>query len=102
MSSERFHEILSELGELHDLKQKDYGSGNDPFANVRASAEFGIPPWLGAVLRLNDKVVRIKSFVRNGRLENEKVEDSLRDIAVYATIALVLWEEQVAEGRGNR
>jgi hypothetical protein len=27
-------------------------------------------------------------------LANEPVEDSLRDLAVYAVIALVLWEEE--------
>jgi hypothetical protein len=91
--SERFHQILKELGDLHDRKQQDYGSGTDPFANVRSSEDFGIPAWIGAMVRGNDKVSRIKSFIRNGNLKNESVEDSLRDLAVYAIIALVLYEE---------
>ena len=91
--SERFHTILVELAELHDRKQADYGRGSDPFANIRASHEFGIEPWVGAMLRLNDKVTRVKSMILNGRLANESLEDSLRDIAVYSIIALVLWEE---------
>jgi|SRR5438093_3873777 len=91
--SERFHEILQELGQLHDKKQADYGSSSDPFANVRASQEFGIPPWIGAMLRGNDKIVRIKSFITKGNLKNESLEDSLRDLAVYAIIALTLYEE---------
>src|SRR5690242_20476207 len=40
-NSQRFHDILAELGELHDRKQADYGRGDDPFANVRASEEIG-------------------------------------------------------------
>ena len=94
--SERFHHILDELGQLHDQKQRDYGTVTDPFANVRASTEFGIPAWQGAVLRGNDKMARIKAFIRNGRLENESLTDSLRDLAVYAIISLVLWEERCA------
>ena len=89
----RFHEILAELGALHNLKSQDYGTGTDPLANVRASQEWGIPAWIGAMVRLNDKVRRLQSMVRNGRLANESAEDSFRDIAVYAILAFILWEE---------
>jgi hypothetical protein len=98
-NSARFHEILTGLGELHDRKQRDYGAGDDPFANVRNSQGFGVDPWVGAMIRLNDKVKRLQSLQANGRLENESAEDSFRDIAVYAVIALVLFEEQY--GRNN-
>lgn len=91
--SERFHEILKELGELHDKKQADYGRDNDPFANINASLDWAIPPHVGALLRMNDKVRRLQSWVVNGHLSNEGAEDSMRDIAVYAVIALVLLEE---------
>jgi hypothetical protein len=90
----RFRRELEELIELHDAKQADYGTDGDPFANLRASAGFGIAPWLGAVIRLNDKVNRIKSFVRNGKLRNESLVDSFRDISVYAAIAKILYEEE--------
>lgn len=90
--SERFHEILHELGELHDRKQADYGREDDPFANITASRDWGISPHVGSLLRMNDKVQRLKSWVRTGTLANEGAEDSLRDIAVYAIIALVQLE----------
>lgn len=92
--SERFHEFLRLAGELHDAKQADYGTDSDPFANVRGSQEWGIEPWVGAMMRANDKVRRLQSMVSSGRpLNNESAEDSLFDIAVYALIALVLKEE---------
>lgn len=94
--SERFHEILRELGELHDLKQRDYGTEEDSFANIRASKEWGAAPWVGAMIRATDKLRRLQKFARCGELANEAVEDSFRDLAVYAVIALVLYEE----GRG--
>jgi hypothetical protein len=96
-NSARFHEILEGLGALHDQKQADYGRGDDPFANVRGSQEWGVDPWVGAMVRANDKIRRLQSFIANGNLKNESVDDSLRDLAVYAIIALVLFEQQ-AEG----
>lgn len=92
-SSARFHELLKEIGDLHDKKSRDYGTTDDPFANVRASQEWGIAPHLGALVRLNDKIVRLKTYAKTGVLANEGVDDSLRDIAVYALIALVMFEE---------
>ena len=93
-NSARFHELVQEIAALHDRKQEDYGRGEDPFVNVRGSADWGVAPWIGALLRLNDKVVRLQSFARKGKLANESAEDSMKDIAVYALIALVLYEEQ--------
>lgn len=91
--SARFHEILAELGRLHDRKQADYGRASDPFANIRASDDFGITPWIGAMIRANDKMRRIQKAASGGTLANESLEDSLRDLAVYSIIALVLFEE---------
>lgn len=92
-SSARFHQILEIAGRLHDQKQADYGRTDDPFANVRASEDFGVDGWVGAMVRANDKMRRLQAFIQNGRLENESVIDSLMDLAVYALIARVLYEE---------
>jgi hypothetical protein len=81
------------LKDLHDKKQLDYGRLADPFSNVRASGDFGIKPWIGALLRGNDKMRRLQKFSVEGTLANEAAEDSFRDLAVYAVIALVLFEE---------
>jgi hypothetical protein len=81
------------MGELHDRKQADYGRGDDPFANVRASTEWGMPAWVGAMVRLTDKVRRLQTFADKGELANEGAIDSFNDIAVYAVIARVLYEQ---------
>jgi hypothetical protein len=91
--SPAFKDAVWEILELHAKKQKDYGTSADPFANVRASEEFGVEPWKGGLVRLNDKVTRLKNFALKGALANESVEDSLQDIAVYAIIALCLYRE---------
>lgn len=82
------------MGQLHDRKQADYSSPTDPFHNVRASSEWGIAPWQGALLRATDKVRRLQSLARNGSLSNESAMDSMIDLAIYALIGLVLYEEE--------
>lgn len=96
-NSARFHELLTEAGAMHDRKQKDYGRGDDPFANVRSTEEWGVPGWQGALIRANDKMARLQNLARNGRLENESATDSMMDLAVYALIALVLYEQATEE-----
>ena len=95
----RYHRLLGEMGSLHDRKQEDYGTGEDPFANFTSAKEFGIEPWQLAMLRANEKMHRVKAFVKKGRLANESLRDSLIDIAVCAAIAVVLYDE--SEGTGE-
>ncbi len=89
----QFMAILDEIRAMHIKKGADYGTDQDTFANVRASEEFGVPAWKGAVLRANDKMARLKTYCIKGTLANEGVEDSLLDLANYAVIALRLFRE---------
>ena len=89
-----FKAILREMAELHDKKERDYGTEGDPLANIRGSEDFGVPAWTGCEVRLNDKQRRIHNFIRKRELVNESVEDSLLDRAVYSVIALQLYREQ--------
>lgn len=93
-SSERFHEILSELGDMHDEKSEGYGTDEDPLANVRASSLWGMPSWVGAMLRAHDKIIRLQNYAQKGELPFEKVEDAFKDLAVYSVIGLVLLEQE--------
>ena len=88
-----FDSVLNEMKELHDRKQADYGRETDPFANVRASEDFGIPGWVGSLVRANDKMRRLQAVANGSELKNEGVEDSLIDLANYAVIALVLYRQ---------
>lgn len=89
-----FTAILDEIEEMHDKKQQDYGRVEDPYANVRASEDFGIPAWVGTIVRANDKMRRLQKFAQDQTLVNESVEDSLLDLAVYAIIALDLYRQE--------
>ncbi len=89
----RYLALLADMAALHRRKAADYGRGEDPLANIRASAEIGVPAWQGAFLRALDKVHRIKSYCLTGKLANEGVEDSMADLMAYAGIMLVLFRE---------
>jgi len=91
--SAAFVNVLTEMLELHDRKQKDYGTAESPFANVRASEDLGVEPWIGGLIRMNDKMRRLHKAARGGQMANESVEDSLIDLAVYAAITLILYKE---------
>ena len=95
----RFHAKLAEMGRPHDSKQNDYASVSDPFANVRASEDFGVEGWVGCMIRANDKMRRLQNAAQGVELSHEGVADSLMDLSVYAIIGLVLFEESKGTGR---
>lgn len=92
-----FIEALRELEKLHVSKSVGYGVDDDPLSNCRASEQFGIPAWVGTMVRANDKMHRIQRAAAGVDLTHEGVEDSLIDLAAYALIALVLYRETKAE-----
>lgn len=93
MVDDRFAAVLAELRAMHDRKNADYGTTVDPYANVRASEDFGIPGWIGAVMRAGDKQRRLQAAARGSQLTNEGIRDSLIDNAVYYIIAAILFDE---------
>ncbi|MGI9176822.1 MAG: hypothetical protein ACR2IT_03075 [Pirellulales bacterium] len=92
--TDRFLAVLEEIGTLHVRKSLDYGVDEDALANIRAGAEaIGVEPWKGCLLRISDKMQRLRAFCRRGACEFDGVEDTLLDIAAYAAIALVTYRE---------
>jgi hypothetical protein len=93
-SSTAFVALLQEMQRLHESKSADYGSEEDPLANVRSGADFvNIEPWRGCMVRIADKVQRLRTFCRTGRLVHEGVRDTLLDLSAYALLAIVLFDE---------
>jgi hypothetical protein len=89
-----FLELLEELRQLHLSKSQDYGSESDPLANIRQGAEFvGIEPWRACMVRVADKVQRLKTYCKTGRLVHEGVRDTLLDLSAYSLLAIVLFDE---------
>jgi hypothetical protein len=92
--SREFLAVLDELKQLHLRKTLDYGVDEDALSNIRQSSDVvNMPAWAGCILRISDKMHRLKAYFRRGRCEFDGVEDTLKDIACYAAIALVLHRE---------
>ena len=93
-SSRRFLELLNEMAQLHRSKSADYGSEDDPLANIRQGADFvSIEPWRGCMVRIADKVQRLRTYCKTGTLVHEGVRDTLLDLAAYSLLGIVLYEE---------
>lgn len=97
-----YDRTLEELSEVHDSKNEDYATIEDPFLNLRSSEDYGIPAWVGTQIRHDDKTRRIQEFVKKGRLNNESVRDSLVDQANYAILALALYDQAFVSGDETR
>ena len=99
-----------ELLDLHDAtcreckdimrtKNSDYTGGKgatDPFANFKSSVVIGIHPVHGLLMRVLDKIQRIRSFVNDKELQvpDESVEDACHDIINYAILAKAMLREE--------
>lgn len=98
--SREFVGVLDEIKQLHLLKTLDYGIDDDALSNIRESAEIvNMPAWAGCILRIYDKMHRLKAYFRRGKVEFDGIEDTLKDISSYAAIALVLYREQTGQTR---
>ena len=79
------HKIALEIVELLDRKRADYGT-----ENIKKFGSYGV------LVRVSDKVERLINLSkRNDKPNFESVEDSWRDIAGYAILALI----ELREGR---
>lgn len=80
-------------------KNADYSGGSgDPYSNFRISATFGIHPAMGIVLRITDKLQRIRAFTTTGVLavDTESVDDACDDIVNYAILIKGLLRDERA------
>ena len=78
-----FEDITIELRNLYDAKNRDYG---DSFG--QSFEKWGLPM---SCIRLGDKLNRLESFAqyRQMLVEDERVEDTLMDLANYAIMTLI-------------
>ena len=77
-----FADITKEMVSLQEKKNKDYGNSFEQTLD-----EFGL---IAGVIRLNDKMNRVKQLCKSQKQEvkDEKIEDTLIDLANYAVMTL--------------
>jgi hypothetical protein len=97
MQSQAFLDLLDKMRETHIAKSNGYSGKDNPdtWANFRESKRFGVTPFLGCLIRLSDKFVRISNLVRDNTNDTigESLEDTLIDMASYCLIAICLLRE---------
>jgi len=103
MNTEQLLQIHEETCEtarnIMRRKNSDYTGGSeatDALANFKASQSLNLHPATGLLLRVQDKIMRIRSFVADGELRviNESVEDACDDIVNYAILCKALLREE--------
>lgn len=85
---ERFKQITEEMQELCKRKNSDYGSSvNDTYK------KYGMVSYL---VRLEDKMNRARNLVlnKNQKVEDEKIRDTLLDLANYSILAIIDMENE--------
>jgi hypothetical protein len=83
---ERHRSLCSELRDMYVSKNDAYG---DSFS--KTFNELGI---ISSVTRMNDKMERIKSLVMGAKENDEKLEETLRDLANYAIMTIMEIEDK--------
>mgnify|MGYP000426795300 CR=1 FL=1 len=80
---------------LHDAKNHDYATAENPYKNLEGVERIGIEAWRGIVIRLMDKFSRLEEFCVKSELaiKSEGIEDTFKDIAVYSTLAMILFRK---------
>ena len=81
------------MHELYKRKNADYGDSVS-----KTYEKYGMVSFL---VRIEDKINRVKSLIDKGKREvkEEKIEDTLTDLANYAILARIEYE---AEKEGKR
>lgn len=88
LKAEMHAQICSELHELYEAKNADYG---DAFS--RTFYEYGM---VAPLLRMEDKLSRLKSLHRKGvqQIKQESMRDTLIDLANYAIMTVMELDAQ--------
>jgi hypothetical protein len=91
-----FEKIINQMLDVHRAKNHDY-SAEGQFGNFAESERVGVEAWRGAFVRLQDKYMRCCNLIaRDGEsmVLDEKLEDTLLDLANYAVIVLCLLKDE--------
>jgi hypothetical protein len=87
----QFEAITKEMLELTRKKNKDYSASQDAFCNFTIVERMGIATTeQGFLTRMMDKMMRLSTFAQGRQLQvvDEKVEDTVQDLAVYSILLL--------------
>lgn len=94
---EQFSKNCLDIIELTKRKNADYSAGDDAFGNFRQSEQIaGVSVPKGILVRIGDKLSRIKNLMdrpgNQGEVLDEKLEDTIMDLVTYSNILLTWYQ----------
>lgn len=95
----KLHQELCDRGlKLMMKKNADYANSHDALRNFRMAKLINVDDAKGILLRMQDKMARIVSFIEKGHLEvtSEGWDDSIVDLINYAVILHACLREKCA------
>lgn len=91
--NDEFDSVLIRIKEIHDRKKADYSRVGNRFSNFEyAASAAGITPYQSFEVLIGVKQARLIELTQPGRVaQNESLEDTLLDRAVYCVLALAYY-----------
>lgn len=103
----RFYQLLREMEDLHNRKNANYATDENPLSNFEECEGFNVPAEVGTMVRMSDKWSRLKQLMKGKKDEvGESIKDTLMDLAVYCLIEIILIEKaeetlKIKKGQGQ-
>jgi len=93
------HDILClKAKNLMVRKNQDYAGSDDPFRNFNGSTALGIHPANGILLRMLDKMNRVRTYAEEGKLLTDSFEDSIVDLINYSVLVSGICSDRATAG----
>ena len=90
-------QLLDAMSKMHLAKNAGYGSKLDAWSNFRSSEGWGVPAYIGCLVRMSDKYQRMQNLIAdpNNDQVGESIIDTAMDLAASALIFICLWQEEL-------
>jgi len=90
-----FSSTVKQMGKIVKAKNHDY-AGEKAFTNFELVESLGITTVeRGMLVRMSDKMSRISNLIdKSGKVEDEKIEDTLIDLANYSIILSIYLKQK--------
>ena len=88
-----FDDVLVEINKLHVDKSLQYGTNEDPYANIRRSEEFGLKPWVYCAVECGNCLKRLENIAKGRNVEDPI--NAFNDLATWAILSRLFFEKRV-------
>jgi hypothetical protein len=96
-----FERVVYDMVKMKRRKRADYAGDGNPFQNfIDSSYQINATPGVSCEVLIGTKQSRLRNLLGTDRdVQNESVEDTILDRAVYSTLALAMYREGLYDKR---